>query len=258
MLSSLNGEMVVDTPAKGSVTTYFVCLKCPLSIFDRDFVVDLVCLLLRGLDVILGMNWLEHNCVHINCYDKSVKFSTPEAEEDGLLSARQLRKLMQEEVQMFSLMATLSVETQAVIEELQVVCEFPEVFPDEIPDVPPEREVEFAIDLVPGTRPVSMAPYKMFASELSKLKKQLEELLEKKFVRPSVSPWGALVLLVKKKYGSMRLCVDYIQLNKVTIKNKYPLPRIDDLMDQLVDARVFSKIDLRSGYHHIKVKNEDI
>ena len=135
MLSSLNGEMVVDTPAKGSVTTSSMCGKCPLSIFDRDFVVDLVCLPLRGLDVILGMNWLEHNCVHINCYDKSVKFSTPE-EEDGLLSARQLRKLMQQEAQMFLLMASLSVETQAIIEELQVVCEFPEVFPNKIPDVP--------------------------------------------------------------------------------------------------------------------------
>ena len=159
---------------------------------------------------------------------------------------------------MFSLMASLSIESQAIIEELQVVREFPEVFPDEIPEVPPEREVKFAIDLVPGTRPVSMAPYRMSASELSELKKQLEELLEKKFVRPSVSPWGAPVLLVKKKDGSMRLCVDYRQLNKVTIKNKYPLPRIDDLMDQLVGARVFSKIDLRSGYHQIRVKDVDI
>jgi hypothetical protein len=139
-----------------------------------------------------------------------------------------------------------------------VVCEFPEVFPDEIPDVPPEREVEFSIDLVPGTKPVSMAPYRMSASELAELKKQLEDLLDKKFVRPSVSPWGAPVLLVKKKDGSMRLCIDYRQLNKVTIKNRYPLPRIDDLMDQLVGARVFSKIDLRSGYHQIKVKDEDI
>ena len=138
-----------------------------------------------------------------------------------------------------------------------MVCEFLEVFPDEIPDVPPEREFEFEIDLIPGTRPVSMAPYKMSESELSELKKQLEELLEKRFVRPSVSSWGAPVLLVKKKDGCMRLCVDYKQLNKVTIKNKYPPPIIDDLMDQLVDARVFSKIDLRSGYIQIKVKDED-
>ncbi|MCH90079.1 gag-pol polyprotein, partial [Trifolium medium] len=125
-------------------------------------------------------------------------------------------------------------------------------------DVPPEREVEFTIDLVPGTSPVSMAPYRMSASELGELKKQLEELLEKKFIRPSVSPWGAPVLLVKKKEGSMRLCIDYRQLNKVTIKNKYPLPRIDDLMDQLMGACVFNKIDLRSGYHQIRVKAEDI
>jgi len=159
---------------------------------------------------------------------------------------------------MFSLMVFLSVENQAVIDKLQVVCEFPEVFPDEIPNVPPEREVEFLIDLVPGTKPVSMAPYRMSASELAELKKRLEDLLDKKFVRPSVSPWGTPVLLFKKKDGSMRLCIDYQQLNKVTIKNRYPLPRIDDLMDQLVGAYVFSKIDLRSGYHQIKVKDEDM
>ena len=139
-----------------------------------------------------------------------------------------------------------------------MVNEFPEVFPEDVNELPPEREVEFTIELIPGTSPVSMAPYRMSASELSELKKQLEELLEKKFIRPSVSPWGAPVLLVKKKEGTMRLCVDYRQLNKVTIKNRYPLPRIDDLMDQLVGACVFSKIDLRSGYHQIRVKAEDI
>jgi len=155
-------------------------------------------------------------------------------------------------------MASLSVENQAVFDKLQVVCDFPEVFPDETPDVPPEREVEFSIDLVPGTKLVSMAPYRTSASELAELKKQLEDLLDKKFVRPRLSPWRAPVLLVKKKDGSMRLCIDYRQLNKVTIKNRYPLPRIDDLMDQLVGARVFSKIDLRSGYHQIKVKDEDM
>jgi len=111
---------------------------------------------------------------------------------------------------------------------------------------------------VPGTSPILIAPYRMSASELGELKKQLEELLEKQFIRPSVSPWGAPVLLVKKKDGSMRLCVDYRQLNKATIKNRYPLPRIDDLMDQLIRAEVFSKIDLRSVYHQIRVKAEDI
>jgi hypothetical protein len=251
--------MVVETPAKGTVTISLVCLKCPLSIFDRDFAVDLVCLPLSGMDVILGMNWLEFNHVHINCFSKTVHFSSAEEESGAeFLTTKQLKQLARDRITMFSLMASLSVENQAVIDKLQVVCEFPKVFPDEIPDVLPEREVEFSIDLVPGTKPVSMAPYRISASELAELKKQLEDLLDKKFIRPSVSPWGAPVLLVKKKDGSMRLCIDYRQLNKVTIRNRYPLPRIDDLMDQLVSARVFSKIDLRSGYHQIKVKDEDM
>ena len=130
-----------------------------------------------------------------------------------------MKRLERDGVLMFSLLAFLSVENQVVIDRLPVVKEFLEVFPDEIPDVPPEKEVEFAIDLVPGTKPVSMAPYRMLASELAELKKQLEDLLDKKFVRPSVSRWGAPELLVKKKDGSMRLCIDYRQLNKVTIKN---------------------------------------
>ena len=112
-----------------------------MSIFDRDFAIDLVCFPLSGLDVIIGMNQLEHNYVHINCYEKSVRFSTPEEEEVGMLSARQLWQLMQEEAQMFSLMASLSVENQTIIEELWVVHEVPEVFPDEIPDVLTERQV---------------------------------------------------------------------------------------------------------------------
>ena len=169
-----------------------------------------------------------------------------------------MKKLLAEEAQLFRLFASLTVESQAAVEDFPIVRDFPEVFSEDFSDVPPKREVEFSIDLVPGTRPVSMAPYRMSASELVELKKQLEELLAKRFVRPSVSPWGAPVLLVKKKDGSMRLCIDHRQLNKVTIKNKYPLPRIDDLMDQMVGASVFSKIDLRSGYHQIRVKEEDI
>src|SRR3954469_21221526 len=156
------------------------------------------------------------------------------------------------------LSALRNVKEKVASSELPVVCEFPEGFPEEVNELPPEREVEFSIDLVPGTSPVSMAPYRMSASELAELKKQLEEFLEKKFIRPSVSPWGAPILLVKKKEGSMRLCVDYRQLNKVTIKNRYPFPRIDDLMDQLVEACVFSKTDLRSGCHQIRVKEDDI
>ncbi|KAL4295736.1 hypothetical protein GQ457_12G011360 [Hibiscus cannabinus] len=118
--------------------------------------------------------------------------------------------------------------------------------------------MEFGIDIQPGTNPVSITPYRMAPIELKELKKQLEELQNKGFIRPSTSPWGAPVLFVKKKDGSMRLCIDYRQLNQVTIKNKYPLPRIEDLFDQLRDASVFSKIDLRSGYYQMKVKDVDV
>ncbi|KAA3465862.1 Transposon Ty3-I Gag-Pol polyprotein [Gossypium australe] len=121
-----------------------------------------------------------------------------------------------------------------------------------------ESEVEFGIELVPGTTTISVAPYRMAPLELKELKVQLQELTDKGFARPSYSPWGALVLFVKKKDGSMRLCIDYKQLNKVTVKNKYPLPRIDDLFDQLKGATVFSKIDLRPSYYQLRVKEQDV
>ena len=118
--------------------------------------------------------------------------------------------------------------------------------------------MEFTIDVAPGTTPISKAPYRMAPLELKELKIQLQELLDKGFIRPSVSPWGAPVLFVKKKDGSTRLYIDYRELNKVTVRNKYPLPRIDDLFDQLQGACVFSKIDLRSGYHQLRVRSEDV
>ena len=124
--------------------------------------------------------------------------------------------------------------------------------------MPPIREVEFGIEVMPGTAPISIAPYRMAPTELKELKVQLQELTDKGFVRPSYSPWGAPVLFVKKKDGTLRLCIDYRQLNKVTVKNKYPLPRIDDLFDQLKDATVFSKIDLRSEYYQLRVKESDV
>jgi hypothetical protein len=144
------------------------------------------------------------------------------------------------------------------IEEIPIVREFVDVFPEKLPRIPPDREIEFTIDLLPNTAPISKAPYRMASLELKELKDQLQELLDKGFIRPSVSPWGAPVLFVKKKDGSMRLCIDYQELNKVTIKNRYPLPRIDDLFDQLQGSQVFSKIDLYSGYHQLKVQEKDV
>ena len=132
----------------------------------------------------------------------------------------------------------VEVETEAV-KNVPVVYEFPNVFPEELPGLPPEREIELCIDIVPGTDPISMPPCRMAPAELKELDEQLKELLDKDFIRPSTSPWGAPVLFVKKKDGSFRLYIDYRQLNNVAIKNKYPLPRIDDLFDQLQGARCF-------------------
>ena len=147
---------------------------------------------------------------------------------------------------------------QPTLEQIPVVREFPDVFPSDIKGVPPEREVEFEINLVPGTAPISKAPYRMAPAELKELKEQIQDLLDKGFIRPSFSPWGAPILFVKKKDGSMRLCIDFHELNKVTIKNKYPLPRIDELLDQLQGAAFFSNIDLRFGYHQMRIKESDI
>ena len=165
---------------------------------------------------------------------------------------------LQEGAQCYVIFTHLEVERGEATSVIPVVQDFGDVFPEEVPGLPPNKEVEFSIDLVPGTSPVSMAPYRTAPAELVELKKQIEELMEKQFIRPNTSPWGAPVLLVKKKDESSRLCVDYRQLNKMTIKNKYPLPRIDDLMDQLHGFSVFSKIDLRSGYHQILVKADDV
>ena len=140
----------------------------------------------------------------------------------------------------------------------RVVCEYSDVFPEDLVSLPPHREIEFSIDLVPGTAPISMAPYRFAPAELVELKVQLQELLDKGFVRPSVSPWGAQALFVKMKDGALRLCIDYRKLNRATVKNKYPMPGIDDLFDQLKGSRCFSKIDLRSGYHQLRVREEDI
>ena len=144
------------------------------------------------------------------------------------------------------------------LQSVNVINEFSNVFSNDLPGIRPDREIEFRIDLFPDTQPISISSYHLPPAELKELKEQLKDLLDKGFIRPSVSPWGAPVLFVRKKDGSLRMCIDYRQLNKVTVKNKYPLPRIDDLFDQLQGASYFSKIDLRSGYHQLKVRECDI
>jgi hypothetical protein len=145
-----------------------------------------------------------------------------------------------------------------LIEDIRVVCEYPDVFPDELLGMPPECNIEFLIDLLSGAAPIAKRPYRMLVGELEELKKQVKELVDNQFIHPSSSPWGAPMIFVEKKDGTQRICVDYRALNEVTIKNKYPLPRIEDLFDQLKGARVFSKIDLMSGYHQLRIRPSDI
>jgi hypothetical protein len=144
------------------------------------------------------------------------------------------------------------------LEDIQVVHEFQDVFPEDLLGMPPERAIEFKNELQPSIAPIAKAPYKMSPVELAKLKVQLQDLLDKGFIHPSSSLWGCPSLFVSKKYKDLRLCVEYQPLNAVTINNKYPLPCIDILFDHFVGAQVFSMIDLHSGNHQIKIYAEDV
>jgi hypothetical protein len=246
--SRLEEIIYVETPLE-SRSAKLICNSCPIEIGGWKFTADLIVLEMQDFDVILGMDWLHQNKATIDCHEKSISLRPFGQTEIVYHSNR--RNLCGPFVAMLE-------SKEINIEEIPVVNEFPDVFPRDLPGLPPDPEIEFAIVLVPGTKPIHKAPYRMAPMELKELKEQLKELEEKGFIRPSVSPWGAPVLFVKKKDGSLRLCVDYRELNKVTIRNKYPLPRIDDLFDQLQGSKVFSKIDLQSGYHQLKINSDDI
>nr|ABA98118.1 retrotransposon protein, putative, Ty3-gypsy subclass [Oryza sativa Japonica Group] len=190
------------------------------------------------------MDWLARHKGVIDCANKKVTLTS----YDGRVVT----------VHALSFESLRSRLNQITLEEIPIVREYPDVFPDDLPGMPPKRDIEFRIDLVPGTTPIHKRPYRMAANELAEVKRQVDELLQKGYIRPSSSPWGAPVIFVEKKDHTQRMCVDYRALNDVTIKNKYPLPRIDDLFDQLKGATVFSKIDLRSRYHQLRIKEEDI
>jgi hypothetical protein len=201
----------------------------------------------QGIDVILGMSWIKEHKALLYTVARTVQL-------DSLVHGITVLQLSTHLVTASSLhhLAAPSLEDNPITHE------YPYVFPYDLLGMPPDRDVEFTIGLQPNTAPISRRPYKMTLKELAELKVQLNELMGKDFIRLSSSPWGCPVLFVKKKEQSLRLCVDYWPLNAVTIKNKYPLPRIDILFDQLASAKVFSKVDLRSGYHQIKIRPEDI
>ena len=265
----LEGRMRVSLPAGDPLLADRVVRDSRVLIEGQEFPVDLVALDMRDFDVVLGMDWLSRHRATLDCYKKEVKLHGPgklEVKFRGLrrelsscmISAMTAQKMLRKGCQGYLAYVVETGKEETILDEIPVVRKFPDVFPDDIAGLPPEREVEFTIDLISGTEPISIPPYRMAPAELRELKAQLEELLSKGFIRPSISPWGAPVLFVKKKDGSLRLCIDYRQLNRVTIRNQYPLPRIDELFDQLQGSQVYSKIDLRSGYHQLRVQESDV
>ena len=252
-------SMIVSTLLGSGAVLDRVCREVDVVVSDVHLPIDMLVLPISDFDVILGMDWLGKYKVTIDCA-RAVLSLNPDGRDLRLDLLRQRPQFM-ETMELWEkprLAALTVVGEEMKIELVPIVCEFADVFPDDLPGLPPDREIEFGIDLVPGTAPIVKQAYRMAPAELKELQKQIDELKDKGFIRPSISPWGAPVLFVRKKDGSMRLCIDYRELNQVTVKNRYPLPRIDDLFDQLSSAAVFSKIDLRSEYHHLKIRPQDI
>jgi hypothetical protein len=238
---------IIHSPG-GQISTKEVAFHVPVTLAERDFPTNMIVLKGQDIDIILGKNWLAHHKAILNTDLRTIRLSY--GHEEVLLSipvaipAKPFGRVY-----------------EAIIPEIQdipVVCEFPDVFPEDLPGLPLERDVEFVIELKHGMAPISRRSYQMPLNELAELKTQLQDLLEKGFIRPSSSPRGCPAIFVKKKDQTLRMCVDYRPLDEVTIKNKYPLPWIDILFVQLTRAWVFSKIDLRSGYHQIRIRPEDI
>nr|GEZ44198.1 putative reverse transcriptase domain-containing protein [Tanacetum cinerariifolium] len=247
---------------------------CTLNFLNHPFNIDLMPVELGSFDVIIGMDWLKTYHAVIVCDEKI--FRVPFGNETliircngsnnearlNIISCTKTRKYLLKGYPVF--LANITTKTikdkseEERLENVPIVRDFSEVFPEDLPGLPPTRQVEFQIDLIPGAAPVARAPYRLAPSEMKELSDQLQEFSKKGFIRPSSSPWGAPVLFVKKKDGSFRMCIDYRELNKLTVKNRYPLPRINDLFDQLQGSSIYSKIDLRSGYHQLRVREEDI
>ncbi|MCQ7285371.1 reverse transcriptase domain-containing protein, partial [Salmonella enterica] len=268
VLTKLPMPLEVEIGNNKSFIVCDVCENCKMNIDDEEYAIDLIPMSMGEFQVVVGMDWLSRYHAKVVCFRKEIKLTSPSGKQVTIYGEKggnpvictmlEAHKLMKHGCKAYMVYASETEKEPLKIENVPVVRDYEDVFPEELPGIPPEREVEFGIELIPGAKPVAKAPYRLAPSELQELMSQIQEFLDKGFIRPSVSPWGAPVLFVKKKDGSMRMCIDYRELNKLTVKNRYPLSRIDDLFDQLQGANWFSKIDLRSGYHQLKVKEEDV
>ncbi|WJZ92455.1 hypothetical protein VitviT2T_011446 [Vitis vinifera] len=261
--------LLIESPMGTNSKVDRICKRCVITLADRALNVDLRILDMIRYDVILGMDWLTVYRAVIDCHRRMIIFCLPEGFEVFFVGGKCVSLPFSQSDPCYqyvlrkgsiNFLACLrgKEKAQKDITEIPIVRKFQDVFPDELPGLPPHREFDFSIEVYPGTDPILVFPYRMAPLELKKLKTQLDELLGKGFICPSTSPWGALVLFVKKKDVTLRLCIDYRKLNRVTVKNKYHLPRIDDLFDQLKGAKYFSNIDLRTGYHQLRVREEDV
>ena len=254
-VEQLSYDMHVTNPLWHSVNVNRVYKNCPIIIHDREFSADLIALPFREFDLILGMDWLSKHRAIIDCDKKTVVLRCSDKSEvivhgvrsgpmSNVVSTIQARRLLRKGCEAFLALVLDFKRGKIELENIMVVKDFSDVFPEELPSIPPKREVDLSTEILSGTAPTSRAPYRMAPTELKELKIQLQELLDKVLIRPSVSPWGAPVLFVKKKDGTLRMCIDYRQIHKVIVKNKYPLLRIEDPFDWLKGVGVFSKIDL--------------
>ncbi|GKE48063.1 putative reverse transcriptase domain-containing protein [Tanacetum coccineum] len=250
------------------VGTNTVIQGCTLILLNQPFKIDLMPIKLGSFDVVIGMDWLSKYHARIICDEKVVHIpidgetliirGDQSKTRLSLISCIKTERYISRGYQVFVAQVMEKKSAEKRLEDIPVVREFPKVFLEDLPGLPPVRQVEFQINLIPGAAPVAQAPYRLAPSEMQELSDQIQELADRGFIRPSTSPWGDPVLFVKKKNGSFRMCIDYRELNKLTVKNRYPLPRIDDLFDQLQGLSVYSKINIRSGYHQLRVKDEDI
>jgi hypothetical protein len=245
-LSMLKNRMIVSSPG-GDMHARQVSPKVSILIRGVEFLANLIVLESKGINVILGMDWLSKHNGLIDCAKKAARLTPSSGKELEYVAENLVTDKPTSNRIMLNHLYTASTL------DIRTVSKYPDIFSKELPGMPPDREIKFVIKLVSGTVPIFKRPYRIAANQLAELKKQLQELLDKGYIRTSASPWGAPIIFVSKKDGMQRICVDYSSLNEVTIKNKYPLPRIDDLFDQLKGACVFSKIDLQSGYHQLKI-----
>ncbi|KAJ0927040.1 putative nucleotidyltransferase, Ribonuclease H [Helianthus annuus] len=265
----LNTKHVVELANGKSLEATHIVQGCNLILAGQAFSIDLIPIVLGSFDIVIGMDWLSKQQAEILCKEKIIRIPRSgkeplEVQGDksgavvGIIAFLKAQKCLRKGHTAILALVTDASTKEKRIEDILVVRDFSQVFPEDLPGLPPHRQVEFQIELAPGAAPIARAPYLLAPTELEELSKQLQELLDKGFIRPSSSPWGAPVLFVKKKDGTFRMCIDYRKLNKVTVKNRYPLPRIDDLFDQLQGSSYYSKIDLRSGYHQLRVRDEDV